>query len=181
MINLIPNQAKKSVTLEYWLRVATSWFVLWAVALIIGICVLVPTYVLINIQVSVYEESARAAEDSVANYGSVSKDLITASKQARVIVDDSNKTSIHDYVNLFEGLTGNGITLSEVSLNRSAEGIAPVSVAGKAVDRESLAAFRDRLLNEASIASVDLPISNLAKDKDIQFNLTVTMNNEVSL
>lgn len=181
MINLIPGTAKKRVAHEYWVRVATAWFFLWSFALILGACVFIPAYVLINTQVSVYTESAKVAQETVDDYEKVSRDLTASGKQARVILEASDKTPIHKYVSLFESLQGPGITLSKISLARDDTGLSPVTLSGEASDRASLAAFRDRLLAEEVLKEVDLPISNLAKDSDIQFIITVTMANKIAL
>lgn len=181
MINLIPSAAKKSITTEYWLRVVTSWFLVWSAALVVGVFALVPSYVLINIQVSVYEESAKMAQESIDNFQAVSKELVASSRQAGLVMNDVERPVLYDYVTLFESLQNSGIVISEVRLMRSTEGVDPVYVAGEAKDRESLAAFRDRILSQPTVKEVDLPISNLAKDRDIQFGLTVTMHNNVAL
>lgn len=181
MINLIPNSAKKNITLEYWVRVVSAWAYLWAFAIVIAIAILVPTYVLINIKVSVYADSAQDAFKSVADYQEVSDSLNGATRQASLILNNRNTAPMFDYVKLFEGLQGDQIMLSEMSLMREQKGLGDVLLAGTAEDREALASFRDRLLAEPLISEVDLPISNLAKDRNIQFNITVTMDNSVSL
>lgn len=181
MINLIPSNAKKSIALEYWLRVCTSWFILWSGTLIIGACILIPAYALITIQVGVYESSAKIAQESVESYDQVSQNLKTASEQAKLIVDSTSEPKIYMYIGLFERLQAPGIILTKIILSREEEGLSPVILDGTAIDRESLARFRDRLLTEPSINSVDLPIANLAKDKDIQFTLSVIMDNTVSI
>lgn len=181
MINLIPSNAKKSITLEYWIRVCTAWFFLWSTALLFGVVALIPAFLLINIQVSVFESSAKIAQESVESYAQVTKSLETSTSQAKLIVDARSVPVINDYISLFESLQGPSIELTKITINRSDKGIEPVSLAGTAFDRESLAAFRDRLLADPAVTAVDLPISNLAKDKDIQFTLTVTIDNKVSL
>ena len=57
----------------------------------------------------------------------------------------------------------------------------PVNITGTATDRQSLASFRDRMLAHPLISEVNLPISNLATDKDIQFSITVTMTNQTDV
>ena len=71
--------------------------------------------------------------------------------------------------------------MSKIQLNRDNKEIAPVSLTGIARDRKTLASFRDRLLAEEQIVSVDLPISNLASDSDIQFIITVVLSNKDSV
>lgn len=181
MINLIPQFAKKKITHEYWLRVVTAWFFLWGLSLLIAITLLFPAYIFTTTQLNVNAESARSAEESVADFENLSKELEKASLQAQYVIENSRLTRAHQYINLFESLEGDSISVAEVNFVKDTKGVQPISLKGTAVDRESLAAFRDRLLAEEAVSQVDLPISNLAKDKDIDFSITVTMNNKVEL
>lgn len=175
MINLIPPSAKKSITREYWLRVISVWFVGMTVALLAGIVIMVPAYVLIGLQVSASENSSREASQKIAGYESVSKDLDYANQQARAIIDNFRFLPMSDYVHMVRAHENAEVVVSEVRVNRAKEGFGPVSVVGEASNRQALATFRDRLLAEPEVESVDLPISNLAKDKDIQFTLSVVV------
>lgn len=177
MINLIPTSAKRIVIKEYWTRVISVWFVVWSVALLVSGFILVPAFFLIYSQALVYEQSAEYASQKIASYESVSEALVQSSQQAKIIIDSSNLEPVSVYLSLFESLLGSDIELSGLTVQRDEAGIAPVSLIGVATDRQSLADFRDRLLNDPKITEVDLPISNLAKDKDIYFNITVTINN----
>lgn len=181
MINLIPQFAKKSVTTEYWIRVVTVWFILWGCGLLIAGTLLFPSYILSDIQIKSYSESAAVAEDSVQNYETVSKQLSSATMQARKTIDSGSQVHMSRYLELFESLTGEDISISSIELARSEDGLSPVMVIGYSATRESLASYRDRLLEQSVVEQVDLPISNLAKDRDILFSLTVTINNETTL
>lgn len=178
MINLIPQSAKKSILIEYWVRVATVWVILFSTAMLIGALIFLPTYVLISSQVAVYEESAAEATQKVENYENVSVSLIQASQQAKIIIDETETPLFSDYIDLFESKQGQGIHVSEINLSREGKGVGPSKLVGVASDRQTLASFRDRLLDTDEITSVDLPISNLASDSNIQFTLTVTFNND---
>jgi hypothetical protein len=181
MINLIPQKAKRRILIEYWFRVITVWLILWASALFIGAVIIFPAYVLVGHQVSVYEESAAEASEKVASYENVSKSLVQASQQAKVIMDESEVQIFSYYIKLIEGLQSEGIQVSKIKLNRDNGEIAPVVLVGVARDRKTLASFRDRLLEEEQIISVDLPISNLASDSDINFTITVVLANKDSV
>ncbi len=177
MINLIPSSAKKSLLTEYWVRVSSTWLILWSIAFFVGASILYPAYVLIGSQVSVHEDSAKIASQKVASYESVSAALTRTSLQAKVIIDELSGTLFSKYITLFENLQGSGIQLNKIQLSRTNLMIKPVLIEGVASDRQSLASFRDRLLSVENVKSADLPISNLASDKDIQFSITVTFNN----
>ena len=175
MINLIPPSAKKKIVLEYWTRVVSVWFLTWSVALVLGAFVMIPTYVLINLQVSSFSSSAATASQKIATMQDVSKDLMVANDQAKALVDGFRFTSLSGAAKQFTQLENNELTLSQISISRTKDGVGPVMLSGEAHSRQALADFRDRLLALPQVDGVDLPISNLAKDKDIQFTLTVTM------
>lgn len=175
MINLIPPAAKKGIRLEYWLRVITVWFILLIGALIASIAVMAPAYVLIDLQIDASAESSAAASEKIAGYESVANELKRSNLEAKAVLDTTSYVPISEYVALVRELEGKNITVSEVAINRSKDGFSPIQVRGEAVDRQSLAQFRDDLLAQPSVSSVDLPISNLAKDRDIQFSLSVSV------
>lgn len=181
MINLIPINTKKSITMEYWLRVVTVWAYLFSAALLVSIIITIPAYVLIDIQVASYENEAQSAEKDVLDFDMVSKELTTASRQAVLVINDAEKNVLSNYINLINQLEGPNIAVNNITLARAGAGVAPITITGEATDRASLAEFRDRLLNEESVLEVNLPISNLAQDRDIQFTITVTMNNEIAI
>ena len=181
MANLIPQFAKKKVTTEYWFRVVTAWFMLWGVALLIATVLLFPVYIFTSVQIGVNAESARSAEASVANFESSVFDLEKASLQARYLIEDERRNKAHAFVDLIEVNEVAGVDISRITFRTSEDGTQPIIVGGQAADRQSLASFRDRLLADPAISSADLPISNLAKESDIDFSITVTMVKGVTL
>ena len=77
--------------------------------------------------------------------------------------------------NILTSLTNNEVTIDSFEFGRDDKGLSPINISGKAATRQSLADFRKRLIEHEAIASAFLPISNLTQDKDITFNVTVTM------
>lgn len=180
MINLIPPTAKKSILREYWLRVLSVWFAVWSIALLIGVAVLVPSYVLIVSQVKVYSESATKASQKILDFENVSKDLVRSSQLAGTLLSGLKDPRMSDYTARFKELQSSGISISKITVSRAEVGLGPAQLSGEAKNRQALADFRDRLRAQPEVSAVDLPISNLAKDKDIQFSLSVTFKNATS-
>lgn len=180
MINLIPPSAKKKVVFEYWIRVCSVWFYIWTGALLAGIFIMLPAYVLITSQVSVYEESARTASLKVSSFEDLTKELELANKQAIAVSEGMSTPLVSEYITLLRSLEGDSVTLSEISVARSETKIEPIKIVGTASDRQTLAALRDRLIADPKVESVELPLSNLAKDKDIKFTITVTFKTATS-
>ena len=176
MINLLPSGAKKGVRREYWLRVVTVWVLLLAVALLIGSLLLLPSYVLISAQVSVYEETANRVSAEVASYEDVSTALVQANQQSIFIATESKQNSFSDLVTLFNSFETERVNITDLQLSRTGVVVDVVQIDGTARDREALAQFRDELLADEAIASVDLPTSNLARAEDIPFSMTVALS-----
>ncbi|MBP6924677.1 MAG: hypothetical protein KBC62_04495 [Candidatus Pacebacteria bacterium] len=175
MINLIPPTAKKGIRTEYWLRVVTTWFILITGALVASIAVMAPAFVLINLQIGASAESSAVASQKIAGYESVANELKRSNVEAKAVLDTTAYIPISDQIAIIRKYEGLDITISDIVISRSKDGFSPIQVTGRAVSRQSLSQFRESLLAEPSIATVDLPISNLAKDRDIQFNLSVTV------
>lgn len=178
MINLIPPSAKKTVTKEYWLRVLTVWFYVCSAALFSGVLIMLPSYVLITSQVQVYQESASNASQKVASYEDVSKNLSSTNQQSGKLITAFRRTLVSDRIEILRQLQNPGIVLSAISVSRTDDTYEPIRISGIANDRQALAAFRDRLLAQEDVASVDLPLSNLAKDREIPFSLTVVLKKQ---
>jgi len=178
MTNLIPQSAKKKVRIEYWTRVVTTWLFMLSVVLVVASLLLTPVNFLINYKIDIYSESASNASREVAEYDISSSVLVKSSKNASLILELETKQRFSEIINLIESLNNPGITITNFNLTRNKEQVAPVQLSGKAETREALAGFRETLLENREIETVFLPISNLARDKDITFTLTVTMKNK---
>ena len=174
MINLIPAEAKKRILREYWLRAVTVWFFLWSCAILLGVTLLVPSYVLINLQIKAYASSAQTANEKNENYESVAKELEHASKLAAAVSEQFQRPTMTQYLSRIKSLESADAQVTRVNLSRDGESVREISISGTAASRQALADFRNRLREEDGVESVDLPISNLAKDRDIPFELTVT-------
>lgn len=183
MINLIPQSAKKKLLLEYWVRTLSVWGVLWASALILGAVALLPAFVLIGQQVDIYAASAASASEKVAEYQDVTDQLRTANVQAREAINTLRLPQFSTFITAIKALQGTEIVINSIEMKRgeTVDVLAPFLITGVANNRQSLAAFRDRLLAESWVESVDLPISNLAQGEDISFSITVTLTSEESV
>src|SRR3990167_1463549 len=173
MINLIPPIVRNAVIKEYWTRVATVFLFIVSVVCF-GIFVFaLPVYVLVSDQVDVYAQSAAEASKRVAEYDLSSGALIRANLMAQKIFELREIDKFTDAVTLLESLQSSDITIKTFNIDRVKGDISPVMISGDATTRQALADFRDRLLQQPEISEVVLPISNLAKDRDIKFAISV--------
>lgn len=175
MINLIPATAKRRITIEYWTRVASVCLLIFTLIITTGTLLLLPVYVRINTQIKVYSESVITATEQVSKYDISSAALIKTSQQARQLLEIKDKKQLSEMITLLESLTDDQVAITAFEFERAETGLKPITVIGTAASRQSLADFRKRLIEQETIAEAFLPISNLAQDKDLDFNVTVTM------
>jgi hypothetical protein len=175
MINLIPEVVRTAIVKEYWVRVVTVAFFMFSAVLVAVVLIASPVYVLITTQVDAYATSANEAAMRVADFDVSSSELVRANQMSAQIAALESETKFMDVVNMVELVPKTGIEISSYSFNRSGGKVSPIQIAGVAETRQTLAAFRDELLKNDRVLDAVLPISNLAKDKDLDFLLTVTI------
>ena len=176
MINLIPLTAKKKIITEYWVRVISVWMLISGVVLLVVSLLFLPVYVLVTSQVSVYESSAKEAMAKVAEYDFSASALAEANVQAQKLIELRQMKPFSDLIYDFTSLQGNDIAINNFDFKRTGMKLNSVQLTGKAKDRKALADFRDAMMTLPEVKDVYLPIANLAKDKDINFSISVTLN-----
>lgn len=175
MINLIPGVLRKKIIFEYWVRVVSVWLFTLSVAGFVALVLFFPTYVLVNSQAEIYEGSMNEVAKKANEYDVSAKSLELANLQAKRLYELRGVESISDTLALLESLQGANVSLTSFEFRRKGTSLDKINVTGKATTRQALADFRDTLLKHPDITEVILPISNLAKDKDIQFNIVLSL------
>jgi hypothetical protein len=178
MTNLLPQKAKKQIVVEYWVRMVSVWIILWSVTLLVSSIVLWPTYVLIVGSNEAYAESVVDATERTAAYDEIVDKLNRANQQAQAVLVADQAPLLSDIWSTIKQEVGSSVTLDSFTITRDSTGIATVRVSGESPDRQSLAVFRDRLEAVVFITAVDLPIANLAQNQDIEFSLSVEINDD---
>lgn len=175
MINLIPPVVKTAIVKEYWVRVISVFFFICSFISIASLLVILPTYVLVSNQVDVYASSAAEATERVSEYDLSAGALVKANKMAQKIFELRNTKNFSVIVEQLSALEGDGVEIDSYSFYRKENDLLPVKVTGVSATRQSLSDFRDLLLQQDNISEVVLPISNLTKDKDIEFSISVVL------
>jgi hypothetical protein len=175
MINLVPGVVRKAIVKEYWIRVISVFLFLTVLASLLSVLFALPVYVLIKAQVDAYGASATEAAARVAEFDISTGALTKANSQAEKIVSQKSDVDFTEVMNQIEELANTGISLKSYQFARKEGEMVPVLLAGRASSRQSLADFHFTLKSNEMVEKVDLPISNLAKEKDIDFTMTITL------
>ncbi len=178
MINLIPPVVRKAVVTEYWVRVLSVWFLIFSVVNIVIFLFALPVYILVTSQVETYAQSATEAAERVSDYDLSAGALVRANMAAQKVFELRDVKYFSEAIKQIESLQGVDITIDGFVFGRKEKSLAPVILTGEANTRQALADFRDRLIKQENVSEVILPISNLAKDKDIKFSLSVAFKEE---
>jgi hypothetical protein len=180
MINLIPSVVRSAVIKEYWLRAASVYLFIISIVCIVVILFTLRLYFLISLQVDNYASSAEEATLRVAEYDLSAGALVRANVMAQKIFELRTVEYFSEVITEIESYKSSGVEIEGFEFARNESGgIAPVTVRGVATTRQDLANFRDALLKNEEVAEAVLPISNLAKDKDIPFSISVVFKETI--
>ncbi len=174
MINLIPPSAKKSITFEYWKRVTAVWLCLFSTALIILLVFLLPTHIILRSQIAYLEDTVSAGASRVSNYDISATELVEANSQARMLLENAATNTPSDFITSLTQYAGSNVALNNFQFVKLTS-LPTITLAGLANSRQDLAKFRDAVAADARFAVVDLPISNLIKDKNLLFSMEITL------
>lgn len=174
MINLIPPAAKKRVVTEYWLRVVVVWEWLAVAAIILIGFMLVPASALINSQTAAFSSAYQDAKTGTQSYTGLVANVTQANLIAKELIHTNNTPYYSNFLTHINSLAPASIHIHVINMSWATSSIRTITVDGVADSRSALAQFKDTLSNDALFSNASLPLSNLAKDKDVPFLITLT-------
>lgn len=176
---LLPDQ-KKEVRREYRMRFAVlALFGLSFVLIAWGVS-LSPTYVLLQSEEKVLQEELRVATDTSLHEErtALKEELNQLGKQLKLV--DVPTFHISQIIQAVTNAQSRAVGLSSISFDsvRQPDGslIGTVILSGVANTRNSLLSFAEALRQRTDVfTSVDLPFTNLVKDVEVPFTMTITL------
>jgi Tfp pilus assembly protein PilN len=175
MANLIPPDAKKALIIEYWTRVITVWFILIGFGFVVSIALKFPTFVLLQDQLKVYSGQYHNAKETEADFESADNKIEEANKLSAILAGSVDSDSATALTEVLETIAGEEILIKSFKYKFADGQVNTITVSGIAETRLALANFRDNLEDDPLFSEANLPISNLAKDVDIAFNIDITL------
>lgn len=179
MFNLLPPKEQGAIRKEYSLRRATLVLAVISDLALASIVFLFSAYAISAVEKKNAVAGLEGAQQ-IAGATFSAEELsgrLAAAKESAQALDVSGETgSIYELLRIFEKKS-EAIKIMDISYSGRAESPTELSLKGRAANRDSLTEFGKNLRNESRVASVDLPISNFAKEKDIDFNMTITVKN----
>lgn len=146
-----------------------------ALALVMIAFLKVPLYVLVNSQLDAFSDLYEAAASDDLEFKNSTAQINQANEMAQVLRVSEDDYHFSEIISQIDKIAGEEIDISSYNMGREEGVLSSVTINGQAGTRQSLASFKDRLEFDERFVSAALPISNLAKDVDIPFNITIKL------
>lgn len=188
MIDLLPASKKNAIRKEYRLRIFVVCAAMLSVALAALTLSFFPTYFLV---LSRYESLLLESQsDETQNHLSRVKEMETTVQDMNtkigILQSGASVLRVQDvFDEILESKT-RGVTIAGISFDsggsvskkgKEETGNSPsITVVGKSADRAALLLFKDSLVQKKEFSTVDLPISSLVKDTDLNFSIRISMS-----
>ncbi len=173
---LLPEDEIKTLRKEYHIRLFITIVFFISSFLTIGIFSLIPSYVYTNgIEGKIAQKASDIEKDRKASgIDAIERELINDNKKIKKLLADSANTA--SYLELIQSIISSrksGITMESFSISKGEGTSTPIVIVfqGKSPTREALINFKDGLQLERNFSKVELPISDLVKNKDLTFSI----------
>jgi hypothetical protein len=134
-------------------------------------------YVLVQSQLEAYvNEYAQAAVES-EELASAKATVEATNAIAQRLSAANNTTPFSTVLQELEGLSGTDVVITQTMLSRKEGALDAITVTGVARSRTALTTFHSAIIAHELFKQADLPLSNLAQDKDIIFTITIVPEN----
>lgn len=173
MINLIPPEGYQTVKHEYLLRVGAVYCYLFSVVCILVGVALVPMYVLIGAQITDMEQEALEESGTKAIIEKADREVVAANGVLAQLMTEESTFSMSAAIDEIHLRAPGGILFKTFYIGEAKSGNTTIQVQGVAATREKLIQFKAALEESALFETVEVPISDLAKDVELPFALTI--------
>lgn len=177
LTNLLPAERKKALRRIYTLRLLTVSILMIAFIIICNGALLVPSLIFQHQQnalQSIELERLNTVLASSGGSGASSRSVMLA-QDSTYLSRLATTTSATQVITALTTLPHQGISLTGISYTAPAKGgEGKVLLSGVATTRTALHGYIELLSAQTFIKNAELPISSYAKEKDIQFTVTVT-------
>jgi len=178
MINLIPNEEKNKIAVNFYYKLVTVVFSMFGLAVLFATFLILPSYVLSSIKLDISAERLNSQSKepipevdqqtlSILNALNSKLDLLEKSEKEKYLVSEK-------IINEVVSKKIDGIKINHISYDNSATGEKTVTVGGIASSRERLLLFRQSFEDHSAFKNINLPIASFIKGSNIEFNLNLS-------
>lgn len=174
---LLPEKELRALKREYRTRILIVLICFISCGIIVGIISLLPSYILSYTQekdsIGKLESVKKSRVDNGAD--TYSKELSDSSDILQSLKKDHDPIIFSEILKRIIQYKNKSVSLNafQISKTPNASSSIEMMILGKAMTRESLLEFKKNIEQDAGILKVELPLSDLAKSKDVSFSLKI--------
>lgn len=178
-INLLPAYEQQAVRREEARRLLVFFSLLMLAVFGAGFAVLAPSFLLTRLAVEDLERSL-ALEEAAAQRGRIDETIARVRQMSATIRDvrgyavDASRASA-----ILQGFLSPGPGVAVLSFTLASDGL--VSIAGHAATRGDLLRFEQGLRASQRFYEITFPLTNIVRERDIQFSVRGTLKPEHGL
>ena len=177
MINLIPKEEKKRMTVDFYCRLASLFLIALDFCILVALISILPAFIFSSIKentVNTELEAQKAEPIPSPDQQTLSTINDLNSKLTVVENAEKNKFSVSEKViDDIIAVKMPDIRITQFLYNDDPMSGKKISLQGTAPSREVLLLFSQALQDSPNFKNVDLPISNFVKGSNIQFSLSL--------
>ena len=177
MYTLLPEKYVAKLKREYRVRFAAMFFFFITIALVVGAVSLFFFFILSKEQEKQASHDLANLKKIAATSGAdqVEKDALNTKTLVRAITGHQDAVLLSDIVESVVSHRKSSITLSSLEVSRPSPATVSARISGVALTRDALVAFKKELESDARFTKVELPVSDLAKSKNIRFSMSLSI------
>ncbi|PIP86648.1 hypothetical protein COV42_00155 [Candidatus Campbellbacteria bacterium CG11_big_fil_rev_8_21_14_0_20_44_21] len=179
MPNLLPQNNKKKIREEYLLRLLALVLVFSFITFLLASVFFLPSYFLSKNKAGLASEKISFLKSYVekTQKSGLSEDVISTNLKIKTL-SFPEKIKFHLSIRSILDKKAAPIRITSLVLRSINDEKKSLFVGGIASDRDSLIDFTESLKTINDFSAVNLPVSNLAKNKDIDFNIELKFSQE---
>ena len=176
MFNLLPENLKEKVKSEYRLRLLITIFVLIIFLQVFFLITLLPSWI-----ISDYKENITSNQLAETKQTTLYKDADNVVANIKSIniklnfINTLDYPKVTNYIKVIVSNKSRSVHINRLSYAPAAKNTIAIVLGGVSDSREALVTFIKNLQNSGSFKTADLPISNLAKEKDLDFSVNLSI------
>lgn len=173
MFTLLPEQHKKKLWKQYRMRLVSFFCFFVTAVFLIAIGFLFPSYLSLSLDKNTLSSDVSDLESKISIKNSKGlKETLDQIKTTLSLVKP-DETSILNSIQIILKQMPGGISVQSINYIRGQGAPSSITISGIASERDNLISFTKQLQKELSFTNVTLPVSNLAKEFNVPFSLTI--------
>lgn len=182
VVNLLPIKDARRVRNEHRRRVAVICMLLLMVSAVVATLFIIPSFIVVWSGASGFDnqlEATKTLVDLQRKQGGGSE-VVELSERSALLEKSLSRRTATSILEDVAPRIPEGVSVRQFAYSLGEKEIT-VSILGTATTRAALIAFGDALRQSPLFSRVDVPVSSLAKNEDIDFTLTLSLDGLMTL